>query len=44
MIFNIETIAAMVYSKNVLQRELTYLPITFLDDVKPTCKNTVKGN
>ena len=44
MMFNTETIIAMVYSTKVLQRELAYSPITRSEEVRPTCKNTVKGN
>ena len=42
--FSTDTIIAMEYSTNVLQRLLTYFPITFREEVSPTCRNTVKGN
>ena len=43
-IFNNVTMPANEYKKIILILLLAYLPMTRLEDVKPTCKKTVKGS
>ena len=42
--FKIETIVAIPYNNHLVQVELAYLPITFSEEVRLTCKNTVNGS
>ena len=43
-IFNNVTMPANEYKKIILILLLAYLPMTRFEDVKPTCKKTVKGS